>query len=519
MALATVNEPLTDAAPQPIPPRTSKKTKPTPKKKTTTKEPKDGLTEAQFFEKVRAVPADDWGQRAFMYCYVTGPICDLRATGKWGYLFRSHEPILDLQKLLEDYGSFAGYLTLNRRKAGENLADQLDRFDFELYNPKYPPKIPRAAWKEDSRNQKWLALLPPEQAQPNPTATPAPADPLAAYKVIRDIQRDERERLEDQQPEAPDPLGQLATLMAVVKEMFPKPDNNNPLFTMLMAQITGLQQQLLKAEERQHEMQLKMLEVQNKPAPQDELTKKIVEKTLERALNPPDEAIPARARNQPWWAEPVGSLIEQLPSSPAIANLSTAALIWAQSWAQKNNGQTQHVMPPQPRPQPVPPRQTIDAPPATQEPQAQQPQTTQQQQPEPQPDALQALTPGMKLPPEVLAQFVGLIIEPLVNMLNQPDANGFQLREVVITFKGQMQYDLIRDQGADTLMQALRLSPFWKPFQMPGYPPHPGFAFFEAKLDQFIQDFCSDPPDEDEDEDSDEGDQVENDMKPEEMFR
>ncbi len=139
-----------------------------------------------FFAKVAAIPPEEWGVRAFIYCYCTEPICNLKILGESKYLFRSGEPIRDLDGIMKDYGSFKGYLTLNFRKAGDNGTDAIDRLDFEIYNPKYPPKIPRKAWLADPRNERWVALLPPEAPAPGtPGAAPSLMEAANFYRSVR----------------------------------------------------------------------------------------------------------------------------------------------------------------------------------------------------------------------------------------------------------------------------------------------------------------------------------------------
>ena len=70
----------------------------------------------EFFARVAAVPQIEWGTRAFMYVYADEPICKAKSFGEKRFLVKSSKPTLDLQQLKEDYGSFAGWMTLNLRK-------------------------------------------------------------------------------------------------------------------------------------------------------------------------------------------------------------------------------------------------------------------------------------------------------------------------------------------------------------------------------------------------------------------
>jgi len=180
-----------------------------------------------FFQRVASIPKEDWGTRAFMYCYCTEPICDLKQLGERKYLFRSAEPILDLDSIMKTYGSMKGYLSLNLRKSGQDGGDQIDRYDFEIYNPLYPPKIPRKAWLADARNERWAALLPKE------AEAGAAGGMLDAVKLYKEIRSEVKEENAGEKP------SELLETMRVAKELFapatangtaqPEPAKKDPL--------------------------------------------------------------------------------------------------------------------------------------------------------------------------------------------------------------------------------------------------------------------------------------------------
>lgn len=469
--------------------------------------PPSPVAEQRFFDKVKAIPFEDWGQRACIYCYVTEPLCNLRADGGNKYLFRSDAPIPDLQKIMVDYGSFKGYLTLNVRKAAEKHGDMIDRFDFEIYNPLHPPKIPRKAWIDDSRNEKWAALLPPEPIAP--AAPQGQPSFVETARLLQEIRRDAREEAEANQPLPPEPIDPVeqfkgvAEVFKTLKGDDKKGDGESVMLKMMELQqksteatMVAMRLEMSEARKREHELQLKLIESANKPAQQDEITKKIVDKALDKVLNPEaSEAIPVRNRG-PWYADIIHDVAVALPNSPVMANLSQAALLWAQASAMSRMGAKTGAVTPaasQPAP-PSRPAQTIEQGPGV---------------PEPEPQS-QPIGPGMKFTPEQLAPLVGMIAEPMQNLMNSPDCDGTRLAEWMIVQKGQMQYDLVANQGPEILMQAIRLSPFWQSFQLQGYPQHPGFAHFEPQLKTLLEDFC-DPPDDEESPDNDE-------VKPEDIL-
>ena len=192
------------------------------------KKPSGELNPA-FFKRVASIPAEDWGTRAFMYLYITEPVCVAKTWGQYSYALKSSEPILDLEPVKQQYGSCKGYLSLNVRKSGKDATDQVDRFDFEILDPTTPPKIARGAWANDQRNDRWKALLPPEK----PSASEAASTMLDAMKVYKEI----RQEVKEETPAAPEPLDPTrSTLetMKLAKDLFAPKETNaagalNPL--------------------------------------------------------------------------------------------------------------------------------------------------------------------------------------------------------------------------------------------------------------------------------------------------
>jgi len=145
-----------------------------------------------FYDNVRKIPAEDWGKRAFIYGYCIEPVCNLKAQGENKYLFKSGAAILDEDGIMIDYGSGKYRLNLVYRKQGGDKGDEVDSFEFEIYNPKYPPKIPRSVWMNDPRNERWAALLPKEEPPKPETGLGTLTD---AFRTFTDIRKDLREEL------------------------------------------------------------------------------------------------------------------------------------------------------------------------------------------------------------------------------------------------------------------------------------------------------------------------------------
>ena len=176
-------------------------------------EPKKQVT---FFAKVKEIPREDWGKRAWIYVYCLEPICDLKRGGENKYLVKLGEPLADEDPIMHDYGSGKYRLNLVYRKPAANLSDQLDVTEIEIYNPKYPPKIPRSTWMNDSRNERWAALLPPEPPKPTESASI-----LETMKTLSSMRQDMREELAPQS--GSDDVTKFTAMATAFKSIMPQP--------------------------------------------------------------------------------------------------------------------------------------------------------------------------------------------------------------------------------------------------------------------------------------------------------
>jgi hypothetical protein len=258
------NSPVETPPSPPTPASSGKKPPPTP--------PKKGVPrpDPPFFERVAAVPKSDWGSRAYMYVYADEPVCNPKTFGTTRYMLKSSVPILDLEGLKQDYGSFKGWMSLNLRKTGKDQTDEIDRFDFEIYDPKHPPKIPKSAWANDPRNKKWLDLLPPEKPAPSDAAGTM-LDAMKVYKEIRNEVKDEMP-----EPAAPtDSTRSTLETMLMAKQLFAPPAPvaaapvadpfdtakkvmdmraNDPMITLLLARMEAQDKALEAARDREFQL-------------------------------------------------------------------------------------------------------------------------------------------------------------------------------------------------------------------------------------------------------------------------
>ncbi len=207
-----------------------------------------------FWERVAAVPKAEWGTRVFIYVYCLEPICNLKMGGESKYLVRLSEPIADEQALMVDYGSGKYRLQMVNRKPGVDKSDAIDGTEIEIYNPKYPPKIPQKVWMNDPRNERWAALLPKEEPPQPPTPLGAVSD---AFKTFTEIQKDIREQMTPAPgpptlpgPPPTDPVEaglRIANLMMTLKA-------DNPMNEFYRDEMKALREEL--AEERRETRRL-----------------------------------------------------------------------------------------------------------------------------------------------------------------------------------------------------------------------------------------------------------------------
>jgi hypothetical protein len=178
----------------------------------------DAPIETDFWKRVKAIPRADWGTRVFLYLYILEPLCNLKQSGGKVYLNRYAEPVQDEHQICMEYGSGRYRLMLAYNKVSPDQSNELARYEFEIYNPQHPPKVPRAAWINDARNAKWEALLPKETPA---TAATAASTIVDAMKMVSDIRRDVRDEIGE--PEEQPRASEMLETMKAAKELFATP--------------------------------------------------------------------------------------------------------------------------------------------------------------------------------------------------------------------------------------------------------------------------------------------------------
>jgi hypothetical protein len=256
---ASTHDPTTAAPAQSAPPKRSK---------------------GDFFDIVRRVAKEDWGTRIFLYLYCFEPVTDEKQSGEKKYLNRYAQPITDEHAVMIDYGSGKYRLVLTNRKpdGSTEKGAPIESYDFEIYNPKYPPKIPKAAWKNDLRNARWEALLPKEE----PKSPPAAVNPLEAFDTFMNIQ----DRIEDRikppappPPAAPPPPPDPFDTAKKIMEM----RSNDPMIGLFMARLEAADKAAEMARDREFKLLLELRQSATPPPPPPAPTKGLVDQIVELA--------------------------------------------------------------------------------------------------------------------------------------------------------------------------------------------------------------------------------------------
>jgi hypothetical protein len=274
-----------------------------------------------FFQRVAAVPKADWGTRAFIYVYCLEPICDLRRGGENKYLVRLSEPLADEQSLMVDYGSGKYRLQFVHRKPAADKSDAVDTIEIEIYNPKYPPKIPQKVWMNDPRNERWAALLPKEEPIQPPTPLGSITDAFQTFTAIR---KDLREEINPPAPPAPPvaPSNSMSdTLQLVNTIMTMKADN--PMGEMYKDEMRALRDEMKAERDENRKLQAELRQTANVKTGFN--LEEFIDKSdtwmpkLKGLLNLGGDKLTEIAHGRPrqWWQE---LLLDIAP--PLISNLA-----------------------------------------------------------------------------------------------------------------------------------------------------------------------------------------------------
>jgi hypothetical protein len=444
-----------------------------------TVDPERGKRRAlSLFDRVKQIPKADWGTRAFIYVYCLEPICDLKMGGEKKYLVKSKAPIYDEDSIMMDYGSGKYRLQLVYRKPAADKSDQMDACEIEIYNPKYPPKIPRSVWMNDPRNERWAALL---QKEEPPQANTGLGTVTEAFNTFQNIRKNMAEELKPATPaSSQDPLDMAQKILNIQNGA------SNPMVQLFQTQLQMFEKQAEEGRKRESELQKELreqLRAQATPAeksdPIDTLVKAAdkLQPLIDKFMNKGGEVAEkvVNGRRPKWWETMLENatpgFVEILkPFGAALAaKMMTPAQAQANGYA--NVG-----------PQPAAPQPGV-------------PQIAGPVQTSPvQPKLIQFLSQ-----PLVMSSFISHFTD-----FQKPDGGeaGFEFAYWIFKSGGEQPLIDARAMGSTQILTMFKGSPAW-----PSMQPH------EAKLTQFLDQILSwkpemqqplPPPDDDDDEDESE---------------
>lgn len=262
-----------------------------------------------FWDRVRRIPKEDWGTRVYMYLYCFEPICNEKISGEKKYLNRYDQPIYDEQAVMVDFGSGKYRLVLTWNKPTDaDKGKPIEVYDFEIYNLKYPPKIPKAVWRNDTRNARWEALLPKEEP-PHAAATAAGFSQFTdVLRATNEMRREIREELAPAVPPS-DRLDPFASSLSIAREIL-QIRSDNPMVDVLRDELKGLREEMREERAANRSLQEELRRAQAPAAAAAaEKPKTLLEQATELAdaagklktiFNGPDENIIPRGKISPW---------------------------------------------------------------------------------------------------------------------------------------------------------------------------------------------------------------------------
>ena len=479
----------------------------------------------QFFEYLRSIPTDKL-QRILLVFYRYLPVCDMTENGeKDKYLEKiageSH-PFIDEdweKQVLHRYGSgiYGVYLNEMNRTICRCLKIET-KWDLDNYPPIVDPqwvdqdhpqnrayiqylrsrgvKLPTKNDKEQEENEMQVgeamktmadtvSQLAMRQNIPTPTVT-SPSDKLtleAATATIGMVTK-QAELLNASKAREDSPMELVNSIVSVAEKMNGNGKNNgDDTMKLFMADVLESRREASKraaeAEDRHARLMEKMFTQQTNPTSAKSATDSLKE-TLELMTmikeiaggNGKGEAEEAAPAKSDW----VGALIQ---NGPQLMQYGVQA--WGQfnqTMAQmtrmkeldlmKTNGQVptgaQSPMPQQATPQPP---QQVQANPDPAQPQLTEAQAEQQRQDQ--------ITYGPFHP------LIGMIGQPLITHLNDPEKDGYDFAEWFIAGQGRLMYDQVKGIGSEKLMGAVKsYAPLWQ--QIGGV---------EPKVKEFIGEFLT----------------------------
>lgn len=459
------------------------------------------LSNVGFFEEIARFNNVEWEQH-IVYVYRLAPITDRTAGGTVKYI-QKYASRFDQETLKADFGSGRYRLQLNRY--GEKGQSKTVRtFEIDIEDMNFPPKVPPGEWLDDPRNKRWAWARNKEQA---PAAAADAWTPERVMKFVKELRPDvpQNDQISitkavlDAVKETRAELGAAnnpASTVALLKELIliAKPQDGerhappaDPLEILTKAKalfagdssktdavVVLLTEQLKSAREdaaaardsaekerqRNHELQLKMMEQRaNQADPMD---------MVEKVMNLQERLGGNESRN---WKE---KLVDQgFQALPDILNAVKGMAYRRQEPAQ------------QPRPQQAQPHQ-----------QTQNPQPQVQQTPNPQPSGVEQM-PQPPQDPDI-AMLLPILEQQgmrLVQAFKADPLSGCDVAAAIASplLAGRAGYERIARMGREKILATIELIPQMKADLLA--------IGTQEMINEFIDDIIAGPEDPDDDPD------------------
>lgn len=396
-----------------------------------------------FFADLRKIPLADWGSRYYLYLYRTEPVIDRLRSGETKYVMRYSEPV-DEQKLMMEHGSGRYRLNLVVLKPdGAHHSTEIGRYECDILNTQFPPKIPKGEWTDDPRNKKWAwAKEPDPPPAPAVVAQQQNASVLDAMRVVSEIRKEVKG---EEKPSTP-PENPMATALGMAKDLL-QMRADNPMVEILKDELKDMRAEIAKERDENRKLQADMRTPASKEGGTDPIDSLVraadkLEPLLKKFMPQVTEAAKEVVRGR---RPGIGELIIE-QGLPILGNILQP---WSQVLAAKFM-QSQAQNPAQPMNGAQPHAPQAIAPPA------------------------QAGQPPAAQPTDQQSRFIQFLTQPLVlssfnshftdfrNEKEEPNTHGSDFAYWILKSGGEEPLKAARAMGTTNILNLFRNSPAWQ---------------------------------------------------------
>lgn len=213
-----------------------------------------------YWEHIAGFTSDDW-QEHIAYLWLVDPIHDKRIAKGTTSIDKYSRPH-DLQTIKEDHGSGGYRIDFVRIARTGNAQKRIHQEYFNIFDMKYPPRLPYGEWLSYPENKKWewcapllmkdlndakaLAASPAQQASAAVEGTAMFNTILQGVRTLRG-ESGENEGLaaavlqmisasNERMMEMSDPIKQMGTIQSLIEKLAPK--NNTEPYTLIITMLS-----------------------------------------------------------------------------------------------------------------------------------------------------------------------------------------------------------------------------------------------------------------------------------------